>query len=35
MAIFVPPGDDADHTRKPSYYDHTFEFLKEIGLEVI
>jgi hypothetical protein len=35
MAIFVPPGDDADHTRKPSYYNHTFEFLKDIGLEVI
>jgi DNA polymerase III delta prime subunit len=35
MAIFVPPGDEADHTRKPTYYDHTFEFLKEIGLEVI
>ena len=35
MAIFIPPGDEADHTRKPAYYDHTFEFLKEIGLEVI
>jgi DNA polymerase III delta prime subunit len=35
MAIFVPPGDESDHTRKPAYYDHTFEFLKEIGLEVI
>ena len=35
MAIFVPPGDEADHTRKPAYYDHTFEFLKEIGLDVI
>ena len=35
MAIFVPPGDEADHTRKPAYYNHTFEFLKEIGLEVI
>jgi hypothetical protein len=35
MAIFVPPGDETDHTRKPAYYDHTFEFLKEIGLEVI
>ncbi len=35
MAIFVPPGDEADHTRKPAYYDHTFEFLKKIGLEVI
>jgi hypothetical protein len=35
MAIFVPPGDVTDHTRKPAYYDHTFEFLKEIGIEVI
>ena len=35
MAIFVPPGDESDHTRKPAYYDHTFEFLMEIGLEVI
>lgn len=35
MAIFVPPGDEADHTRKPSYYDHTFDYLKEIGIEVI
>ena len=35
MAIFIPPGDEADHTRKPPYYNHTFEFLKEIGLEVI
>jgi hypothetical protein len=35
MAIFVPPGDEGDHTRKPSYYDHTFDYLKEIGIEVI
>jgi hypothetical protein len=35
MAIFIPPGDEADHTRKPAYYDYTFEFLKEVGLEVI
>jgi len=35
MAIFIPPGDEADHTRKPAYYNHTFEFLKEMGLEVI
>jgi DNA polymerase III delta prime subunit len=35
MAIFVPPGDEADHTRKPAYYDHTFDYLKEIGVEVI
>ena len=35
MAIFVPPGDETDHTRKPAYYDHTFAYLKEIGIEVI
>jgi len=35
MAIFVPPGDEDDHTRKPSYYDYTFDYLKEIGIEVI
>ena len=35
MAIFVPPGDEDDHTRKPAYYDHTFNYLKEIGVEVI
>jgi len=35
MAIFVPPGDEADHTRKPAYYDHTFDYLKEIGIEAI
>ncbi len=35
MAIFVPPGDEDDHTRKPAYYDHTFNYLKDIGLEVI
>jgi Uncharacterized conserved protein (DUF2075) len=35
MAIFVPPGDEDDHTRKPAYYDHTFNYLKEIGIEVI
>ena len=35
MVIFVPPGDSSDHTRPPSYYDHTFAYLKEIGIEVI
>ena len=35
MSIFVPPGDESDHTRKPAYYDHTFDYLKEIGIEVI
>lgn len=35
MVIFVPPGDSSDHTRSPSFYDHTFNYLKEIGIEVI
>lgn len=35
MVIFVPPGDSSDHTRPPSFYDHTFNYLKEIGIEVI
>jgi hypothetical protein len=35
MVIFVPPGDSSDHTRPPSFYDHTFDYLKEIGIDVI
>lgn len=35
MVIFVPPGDSSDHTRPPSFYDHTFDYLQEIGIEVI
>ena len=35
MVIFVPPGDGADPTRSPAYYDSTFEYLKDIGLSVI
>lgn len=32
MVIFVPPGDDTDPTRPPSYYDPTFKYLKSLGL---
>ena len=32
MIIFVPPGDDADPTRPPSYYDPTYRYLKRLGL---
>jgi hypothetical protein len=35
MAIFVPPGDREDPTRPPAFYDKTFEYLKDLGLEVI
>ncbi len=32
MVIFVPPGDDKDHTRSPKFYDETFKYLLEIGV---
>lgn len=35
MAIFVPPGDASDPTRPPAFYERTFEYLKDLGLEVI
>lgn len=31
MVIVVPPGDKDDHTRPPSFYNSTFEYLKGIG----
>ncbi len=35
MVIVVPRGDPDDHTRPPSFYDPTFEYLKYIGLKVL
>ena len=35
MIIVVPEGSDKDETRKPDYYDPTYEYLKQIGLEII
>lgn len=35
MVIFVPPGDQQDHTRPPSYYDATFSYLAELGIPVL
>lgn len=35
MVIFVPEGDQADLTRKPEFYDPTFEYLRGIGFRVI
>lgn len=35
MVIVVPPGDIEDPTRRPSFYDPTFEYLKEIGFAVL
>jgi hypothetical protein len=35
MIIVVPEGDNADPTRKPEYYDLTFEYLMNIGIPII
>jgi len=32
MVIFVPPGDAADPTRSPGYYDVTFRYLRDVGI---
>jgi hypothetical protein len=32
MVIFVPPGDSADLTRLPEYYDRTYSYLCQVGL---
>jgi DUF2075 family protein len=35
MIIVVPNGDTEDSTRKPEYYDATFNYLKSLGIQVI
>lgn len=35
MIIVVPTGDSDDPTRKPEFYDPTFQYLREIGFAVI
>ncbi len=35
MIVFVPEGDMADATRKPEFYDPTFRYLENIGLEIL
>jgi len=35
MVIFVPPGDSADPTRAPAYYDSTFQYLTGLGIPVL
>jgi hypothetical protein len=32
MVVFVPPGDTADPTRSPAFYDATFDYLKALGI---
>lgn len=35
MVIFVPPGNRADATRQPEYYDATFSYLVGLGIPVL
>jgi Uncharacterized conserved protein (DUF2075) len=35
MVIVVPEGEPQDQTRRPEFYDGTFEFLKSAGLPVL
>ncbi|WP_247660856.1 DUF2075 domain-containing protein [Ideonella alba] len=35
MVIVVPPGSSRDHTRIPSYYDSTFQYLQRVGIPLI
>ena len=35
LVIFIPEGNNEDETRKKEYYDGTYMYLKEIGIEEI
>lgn len=35
MVIVIPPGDPVDQTRLPEFYDPIFNYLRDIGFEVI
>ena len=35
MAIFIPFGNDDDPTRKSDFYDHTYSYLKSLGIKEI
>jgi hypothetical protein len=35
MVIVVPEGDPLDPTRKPEFYNPTFEYLRNIGFQII
>jgi len=35
MVVFVPPGDTADPTRSPAFYDATFDYFRTIGIREI
>jgi hypothetical protein len=33
--IFVPPGDNADPTSSPEFYDSTFNYLTQLGIPAL
>ncbi|MBW7870989.1 MAG: DUF2075 domain-containing protein [Flavobacteriia bacterium] len=35
MIIVIPEGNEEDNTRLPKFYDSTFNYLKEVGFEVL
>jgi DUF2075 family protein len=35
MVVVVPRGDAEDPTRKPAYYDETFDYFRRCGLQLI
>lgn len=35
MVVVVPPGDESDPTRCPSFYDPTYEYLKDLGFATL
>jgi len=35
MIIVIPEGNEEDNTRLPEFYDSTFNYLKEVGFEVL
>ena len=35
MVVFVPPGDVNDPTRSPTFYDSTFNYLRDLGISEI
>lgn len=35
MVMFIPPGESSDHTRLPSFYDATFNYLSKLGIPVL
>ena len=35
MVIFVPPGENSDHTRQVGFYDPTYNYLVSLGLPVL